>query len=308
MKKLGLLWGIAGILGLVVSGRPACAGAADPPLLEPPAVAPLDQARPDPGPELGGPRSSEPAPRKPDVRTSGPPAQTPPEQVGPPPGPDFFYIPGQYVPDGSGAGVAWRPGFWARSQPGWDWVPARWVRLAEGWTYREGHWERSSPVGAVPAPPRRHVVARPAPSPGPTSPFRTPAPAPAPLPGQEGALQGEPNPPTDLTPLPDAGPLATPGPVVPPPAADVPPPAAVVPQPVRPLPPIVGPRIRGGIRLPVTDVFLPGGLHVQVVPGRLPWIGNVPMTPPGVVVPQVQVRPGPTVGDMVRGLIDGTLP
>ncbi len=29
------------------------------------------------------------------------------------------------------AGYVWAPGFWARSQPGWDWVPARWVRRGQ---------------------------------------------------------------------------------------------------------------------------------------------------------------------------------
>jgi hypothetical protein len=56
----------------------------------------------------------------------------------------------------------------------------------------------------------------------------------------------------------------------------------------------------------VTDVYLPNGIHVQVVPGRLPRIGNVP--PTGSLVPQVQVRPGPTlqeVRDMVRGRFPG---
>ena len=75
-----------------------------------------------------------------DWRTQGPPAERPADDPGPAPGPDYFRIPGQYVPDGDG--LAWRAGFWARSQPGWDWAPADWVRQAGGWAFREGHWER----------------------------------------------------------------------------------------------------------------------------------------------------------------------
>jgi hypothetical protein len=56
------------------------------------------------------------------------------------PGPDFFYIPGEYVP--AGGGVVWRQGFWTQSQPGWEWIPARWDRLAIGWGFREGFWNR----------------------------------------------------------------------------------------------------------------------------------------------------------------------
>lgn len=93
-----------------------------------------------------------------DWRISGPPVDRPAESPGPAPGPDFFYIPGQYVPDGDR--VTWKGGFWAQIQPGWDWVAARWSRQAEGWTYRKGYWTREGgpglPVG------RRHTVARPA--------------------------------------------------------------------------------------------------------------------------------------------------
>ena len=77
-----------------------------------------------------------------DWRQAGPPADHPADKVGVAPGPDFFFIPGQYVPDGDG--LAWRAGFWSRAQRGWDWVPARWVRRADGWGYREGHWERAT--------------------------------------------------------------------------------------------------------------------------------------------------------------------
>ena len=57
------------------------------------------------------------------------------------PGPDFYYVPGQYFPDGDG--VVWKPGFWAKVQPGWAWVPAQWVHQAEGWTFQEGYWDRT---------------------------------------------------------------------------------------------------------------------------------------------------------------------
>jgi hypothetical protein len=74
-------------------------------------------------------------------REAGPPTDRPAEKVGAPPGPEYFFVPGQYVPDGDG--LVWRAGFWAKGQAGWDWVPARWVRLATGWAYREGHWEHA---------------------------------------------------------------------------------------------------------------------------------------------------------------------
>jgi hypothetical protein len=65
------------------------------------------------------------------------------------PGPDFFYIPGEYGP-GPG-GVVWRPGFWARFQPGWEWIPARWDRWATGWVFREGFWSRTpNPTSPLP--------------------------------------------------------------------------------------------------------------------------------------------------------------
>jgi hypothetical protein len=230
--------------------------------------------------------------RKTAVPASGPPAERPAEQVGPAPGPDYFYVAGEYVP--AGEGVTWRPGFWTKAQSGWDWVPARWVRLADRWSYREGHWERerSSAEHAVADAnaPQRTTGARPFSSLG--SPFRPAAGASSP-----GGL----NETTELAPLPDPGLAAAP---VTPPTPSGPPPA----------PPRSGPPLPGatGPRLPITDVFLPGGLHVQVVPGRLPWVGNTPMPPyPGIILPRVQVRPGPTpseVRGMVSGLIRGVLP
>jgi hypothetical protein len=87
-----------------------------------------------------------------DGRREGPPLTRPEEPIGAAPGPDSFYIPGEYVP--ATGGVVWRRGFWARSQPGWEWIPARWERRATTWAYREGFWNRvpgqpSSPPGSL---------------------------------------------------------------------------------------------------------------------------------------------------------------
>ena len=131
-----------------------------------------------------------------DWRTEGPPQDHPAEEPGPAPGPDYFRIPGQYVPDGDG--LAWRAGFWARSQPGWDWVPADWVRQATGWAFREGHWERlpapDLPAAAdpdvQPATVVTREVQRPAYDAAPP-PMIAPAPAPMPAPAPaSGALIG----------------------------------------------------------------------------------------------------------------------
>jgi hypothetical protein len=74
--------------------------------------------------------------------------ERPVETVGAAPAPDFFYVPGEYVPQGEE--VVWKPGFWYRSQPGWEWYPAHWVRQANGWVFREGSWNR---VAGTPSPP-----------------------------------------------------------------------------------------------------------------------------------------------------------
>jgi hypothetical protein len=76
-----------------------------------------------------------------DFRKNGPPADHPPDEPGESPGPNFFYVPGTYVPDGDG--VVWKPGFWAQVQPGWAWVPSQWVLQPEGWTFQEGYWDRT---------------------------------------------------------------------------------------------------------------------------------------------------------------------
>ena len=75
------------------------------------------------------------------------PADHPADQPTAAPGPDYFFVPGHYAPLGDQ--VAWKAGFWARSQPGWDWVPARWVRRAAGWEFRAGHWVLEPDAPAV---------------------------------------------------------------------------------------------------------------------------------------------------------------
>ena len=76
-----------------------------------------------------------------DYRKDGPPKEEPDDPPGEPPGPDCFFIPGHYQPDGDG--VAWKKGFWAKSHPGWAWVPAQWVRQPGGWIFQEGYWDRT---------------------------------------------------------------------------------------------------------------------------------------------------------------------
>ena len=71
-------------------------------------------------------------------RTTGPPSDHPDDTPKPAPGPDFFFVPGHYRPNNGQ--LDWRPGFWARVQPGWDWVPLAWVVLADGWQFRDGTW------------------------------------------------------------------------------------------------------------------------------------------------------------------------
>jgi hypothetical protein len=75
-----------------------------------------------------------------DYKKDGPPKDHPDDDPGPSPGEDFFYIPGQYVPDADG--VVWKKGFWAKAQPGWAWVPAQWVKQPEGYVFQEGYWDR----------------------------------------------------------------------------------------------------------------------------------------------------------------------
>jgi hypothetical protein len=92
---------------------------------------------------------SERAADVPDWRSQGPPDDRPEEKDQTAPGPDFFFVPGEYVPNGNS--LVWRPGFWSRSVPGWEWVAASWVRLSSGWAFRDGYWDRlEDESGTVP--------------------------------------------------------------------------------------------------------------------------------------------------------------
>ncbi len=71
-------------------------------------------------------------------RATAPPSDHPDDTPKPAPGPDYFFIPGHYRPNGDQ--LDWTAGCWARVQPGWDWVPARGVRRADGWQFRDGTW------------------------------------------------------------------------------------------------------------------------------------------------------------------------
>ena len=293
MKRLTFTWAlVVTVCSLTWAPLPRAA-AQDPPPLEPPAL-----TTPDPG--VAG--AADPFAV---IRQEGPPRDLPEDRPGPAPGPDYFYIAGQYVP--SGTGVAWRPGFWTRTQPGWEWVPARWVRRSEGWVYREGRWARDESEAAAPAAPRRHVVARPAPAP--TGPFSPDAATAADRPVDPGTV-------TELAPLPDAGatspapglqqaPGLSPTPPPPPPglpggngSAGANP--SLDPRGISPFPPLV---------LPITEINVPG-VHIRIVP-PVGLVGNPYLGYPGVVVPPVQVRvvrPLRGVRQRVRDLIDGVLP
>jgi hypothetical protein len=226
----------------------------------------------------------------------------PEDRAGPAPGPDYFYIAGQYVP--SGTGVAWRPGFWTRIQPGWEWVPARWVHQSEGWVYREGRWARDDAGAGAPEAPRRHVVARPAPAP--SGAFGPDTATAADRPADPGTI-------TELAPLPDAGaagsaPDLQPAPGVPPP----PPPGLPEQNGNRARGPNVDPRVTGPLPplvVPMTEINVPG-VHIRIVP-PVAVVGNPYLGYPGVVVPPVQVRVArPLLGvrQRVRDLIDNVLP
>jgi hypothetical protein len=97
-------------------------------------------------------------PVRPRWRTTGPPADHPDDTPTPAPGPDSFFVPGHYTPEGDR--LNWTPGFWARVQPGWDWIPARWVRHPDGWEFHRGYWSRDPDA----AEPQRQDALRPAPA------------------------------------------------------------------------------------------------------------------------------------------------
>jgi hypothetical protein len=65
-----------------------------------------------------------------------PPAVSP---SGEPPSPESFYVPGMYV--WTNDGYAWRPGYWARVQPGYVWVPAHYRWTPSGYVYIAGYWD-----------------------------------------------------------------------------------------------------------------------------------------------------------------------
>jgi len=103
------------------------------------------------------PDRSDPGAAAGDWRATGPPAAQPADEPGDPPSPDAFFVPGYHTPEGDR--VVWKPGFWARTQPGWEWVPARWVRRPNGWDYREGSWARE-PASAPASPPEGPAVSQ----------------------------------------------------------------------------------------------------------------------------------------------------
>jgi hypothetical protein len=98
---------------------------------------------------------------RPSWQITGPPADHPDDTPGRAPGPDFFFVPGHYLPVGDR--LSWKAGFWARMQPDWDWVPARWVRRSDGWGFRPGYWARDPEALAGGADLRRRTTARPMP-------------------------------------------------------------------------------------------------------------------------------------------------
>jgi hypothetical protein len=85
-----------------------------------------------------------------DWRKEGPPSDHPADDPKPAPGPGYFYVPGQYAPRGEE--LVWKPGFWAKAQPGWRWISGSWALGAGGWSYSEGRWESASggPVASSP--------------------------------------------------------------------------------------------------------------------------------------------------------------
>jgi hypothetical protein len=104
---------------------------------------------------------------RPSWEKTGPPADHPDDTPGLAPGPNFFFVPGHYEP--AGDQLAWRTGFWARVQPGWDWVPPRWVRRPDGWQFRKGSWVVDPAVGGPII--SRRTTARPNPSSPPPAPI-----------------------------------------------------------------------------------------------------------------------------------------
>lgn len=114
-------------------------------------------------PSLDGFASQVAARPQADWHRLGPPLDHPEDELGPAPAPDAFYVAGHYAP--SGDQVAWKPGFWAQSRPGYEWLPARWVRRPDDWAFRPGSWARETTADGMPTParlePSRRTFARP---------------------------------------------------------------------------------------------------------------------------------------------------
>ncbi len=206
-------------------------------------------------------------------RRTGPPADHPNDVPGVAPGPDYFYIAGHYVPDGDQ--VTWKPGFWAKVQPGWDWSPARWVRRPDGWDFRPGSWVRETSALAQNSEPNPRSTVRPGPGDSTSSAVEPQArpsspeanrEEPPPIAGGEIEVGAVPE-----AAVPGAGPLPVPQTIVPP--------GAVI---IREPQPVVIGRVTG---MPYFVVRPPG----------------FPYGPAGVVVPAVVPR-------FVRNILDRVLP
>jgi len=216
---------------------------------------------------------------RPAWRRTGPPADHPNDAPGVAPGPDYFYLPGHYAPDGEN--VTWKPGFWARVQPGWEWVPARWVRRPGGWDYRPGSWVRETGALAENNPADQRSTVRP-------------------LPGERPSSAVDPDArPSTLEAIPAEPPAIAPGEIE----------GGVIQGPV-----IQGPAIPGTGPLPAPQVIVPPGAFVAQEPPSI-YIGSVtgmpyhvirppgyfPYGPAGVIVPGVVPR-------FVRRMLDRVLP
>jgi hypothetical protein len=70
------------------------------------------------------------------------PAPPPQPETAPPgqqPGPDTFYVPGQWVWRGNT--YVWQAGYWAHVQPGYVWVPAHYRWTPGGYVFIPGYWD-----------------------------------------------------------------------------------------------------------------------------------------------------------------------
>ncbi|MGC3972730.1 MAG: hypothetical protein QM775_36930 [Pirellulales bacterium] len=80
----------------------------------------------------------------------------------PAPGPNFFWVPGQWMwTDGR---YVWQPGYWAQSQEQWVWVPSCYHYTPGGYIHNVGYWDYVPNTRAVMYAPvyfRNGVYARP---------------------------------------------------------------------------------------------------------------------------------------------------